>query len=62
MEENRKDHQYHPTTKTTGKARKEEKETRTLCATSVENQDTQATNVGTSREDKSTTWNNQHQY
>eukprot|EP00971_Amphidinium_carterae_P219379 4355285-Amphidinium_carterae.1 len=47
MEESRKGHHYQPTTKTTGEERtKEEKETRaTLFVTSVENLDTQATNV-----------------
>eukprot|EP00971_Amphidinium_carterae_P168307 3334806-Amphidinium_carterae.1 len=48
MEENRKDHHYHPTTATIGKERQDEKEkeTRTSFATTVENQDTRATNVG----------------
>eukprot|EP00971_Amphidinium_carterae_P273992 5438035-Amphidinium_carterae.1 len=35
MEENRKDHHYHPATRTTGKERKGEKETRTSCVTTV---------------------------
>eukprot|EP00971_Amphidinium_carterae_P009044 178719-Amphidinium_carterae.1 len=49
MEESRKDLHYLLTTRTTGKERKEEKETRVSFATSVEYEDTQATNVGGTR-------------
>eukprot|EP00971_Amphidinium_carterae_P074618 1474729-Amphidinium_carterae.1 len=45
MEENRKDHQYHPTTTTTGRERTEDKEKETS---------------GT-RKDRPTTWINLHQ-
>eukprot|EP00971_Amphidinium_carterae_P058352 1154235-Amphidinium_carterae.1 len=53
MEENRKDHLYHPTTATTGKERteEEEKETRTSFATTVETLDIPVTSVGGTRKD-----------